>query len=71
MRSGTTLIMRAFLISLLLLLLIPGPGLSGKMAAPGAQEFPDSSTTAQPSSQSTPIKPGYGVTLSPEYLEKW
>jgi len=57
-------------VSLLLLWLISSPGLLGKMAAAGAQELPDPSTTAQPSSQSTPIKPGYGVTLSPEYLQQ-
>ena len=70
---------RAFLpvISVFLLGLISSPALVVKMAAAGEQDSADVSTTAQPSSRSTPIvpptqlvKPGYGVTLSPEYLEQ-
>lgn len=63
---------RAFLpaFTLALIFLIWSPGLIGKMAAAGEQDSPDASTTAKPTSRSTPIKPGYGVTLPPEYLKQ-
>ena len=83
--GGTTLIMgfkRAFvpIISLLFLWLISSPGLAVKIAAAGEQDSPDASASVQPSSRSTPIVPlippvkmvpGKGVTVPPEYLEKW